>query len=502
MTDGNAYIIDSDITFRAVYRWTKRTYPVEWKVDGEVVLTELYEYGEIPSYMPAQKPTTEMYTYTFSGWNTYLLPVTEAAIYEGSFIATLRQYEITWILDGGARVETYQLDASESVPTYTGVKDYVKDSELYFFRSWTPTCSSILGNASYTAIYEPGVSVNGVDLSVEDGAVVATLHEGITSVLLDKLYDFVERTEYDLVLRCDNAGVSLSPAAVALLKESGCLRLGLEEISTDRAGSAYELCFYGANKKKLQIDTEVTVLYYYAAATGVVPTCYWMSNGEWVAVETTRAGGVMRGGVRGAGEFVLATEYRVSYVPSTYCNTSSLIAQAPAGTLIDVSRASYLYGYEAVGVTLTLSDGSTRIIRGKVFEMPASVTSVKIDVQKIVYTVSYVVDGKVVEVQEYYLGDVIVPPTAPTLERNDGNVYSFTGWTPVLTVATGSNRDLVCVAEFSASHMTTEDDLKALENQALTNMVTTAIFIAIGVVVVIVGAIVAIVVAKRRRNNR
>ena len=33
-------------------------------------------------------------------------------------------------------------------------------------------------------------------------------------------------------------------------------------------------------------------------------------------------------------------------------------------------------------------------------------------------------------------------------------------------------------------------------------LVTTAIFIAIGVVVVIVGAIVAIVVAKRRRNNR
>lgn len=501
LTEGNEYIIDSDITFKAAYRWIKRTYPVEWKIDGEVVKTEYYEYGAIPSFTPAEKPSTEMYTYTFSGWNTFPLPVTEDAVYEGSYISTLRQYEITWILDGGDRVETQYLDASENIPTFMGVKDYVKNSELFFFRGWTPTCSSVLGNASYTAIYEPGYKVNGVDLSVEDGAVVATLHSDASSVLLEKLYEFVERTGYDLVLRRGNAGVSLSPESLAQVKASGCLRLALEVGASDRAGNAYMVRFYGANKKQLEIDTEVTVLYYYAAAAGVIPTCLWKDGNEWKSAETTRAGGVMRAPLRGAVEVLLATEYRVSYVPSTYCNTSSLISQAPAGTIIDVRNASYLYGYEAVGVTLTLADGSTRIIRGTSFEMPASVASIKIDVKKIIYTVSYVVDGKIVEVQEYYLGDTITPPENPTLEKNDGYVYSFIGWTPELTVAMGGNRDLICIAEFSMNRMATEEDFKALENRTLTNMVITIAIVAIGVVLLIVGTIVTIVVVRRRRRR-
>lgn len=74
--------------------WKVKKYTVIWNVDGSLV-SEQYEYGEIPSYMgETDKAATAEHSYTFSGWydgtiKAYVLPpVTKDVSYTAQYIVS------------------------------------------------------------------------------------------------------------------------------------------------------------------------------------------------------------------------------------------------------------------------------------------------------------------------------------------------------------------------------------------------------------------------------
>ena len=81
--------------------------------------------------------------------------------------------------------------------------------------------------------------------------------------------------------------------------------------------------------------------------------------------------------------------------------------------------------------------------------MPASAVNVVLEVERIVYRVTFLVNGEVWSYAEYFAGDEIVLPENPP-KRTEGNfTYTFTGWGDVPAIVMGEDEELVFEASFS-----------------------------------------------------
>lgn len=74
--------VTSDTTYTALFTPTDRVYTITWNIDNRIV-TQSYNYGELPEF-PENDPTkasTELYDFTFAGWDSIITPVTADKTY-------------------------------------------------------------------------------------------------------------------------------------------------------------------------------------------------------------------------------------------------------------------------------------------------------------------------------------------------------------------------------------------------------------------------------------
>ena len=75
-----------DATYTAKFDSTKNSYTVTWlNEDGTEIEHETLEYGAIPAHADIDKESTYDYTYTFTGWEPEITPVTGDATYTATF---------------------------------------------------------------------------------------------------------------------------------------------------------------------------------------------------------------------------------------------------------------------------------------------------------------------------------------------------------------------------------------------------------------------------------
>ena len=151
--------VEKDATYTAVFDKTVNEYTITWIVDGEETTTTV-AYGETPDFgsTPTKEATAE-FTYTFDKWTPEIKSVTGAATYEAVFTATTNKYTVTWVDEDGTLLETDEDVLYGATPTFD--KDNPtkeKDAQYeYAFAGWTPTVSTVTGNATYTATYSSTV---------------------------------------------------------------------------------------------------------------------------------------------------------------------------------------------------------------------------------------------------------------------------------------------------------------------------------------------------------
>jgi len=137
----NSYVFDKwdkeftevteDVVYTAIFKPVERVYTVTWNVDNDII-TETYKYGETPVY-PGETPvkaSTELYDFTFAGWDKEITAVTEDATYivEWNIFTKLRALTLdvsAVILQVG---ESGKLTA-KVYPTTASVKDVVWKSQ-------------------------------------------------------------------------------------------------------------------------------------------------------------------------------------------------------------------------------------------------------------------------------------------------------------------------------------------------------------------------------------
>ena len=106
-----------DVTYVASYSSVVNQYTVTFVNDDGTVLSAVkYNYGTVASDIVRPTPSkaaTAQYTYTFSGWNTQIVDVTEDVTYVATYDAVLIPVTAYYVM-------TYEAhDDSDSMRTYT-----------------------------------------------------------------------------------------------------------------------------------------------------------------------------------------------------------------------------------------------------------------------------------------------------------------------------------------------------------------------------------------------
>lgn len=170
-----------DTTYNPVFTPRTRYYKIIWQnYDGTKLEEDSLPYEEIPVYegpIPT-KPATAQYTYTWSGWNIEIAPVTANITYTATFTHTTNTYDVTWknwdgtiikvdedIPYGDVPVFDYELPTKESTAQYS-----------YTFFDWDATpgddspsgIEAVKGHITYTAVYTATVRSYNLNLNTSE----------------------------------------------------------------------------------------------------------------------------------------------------------------------------------------------------------------------------------------------------------------------------------------------------------------------------------------------
>jgi len=134
--------------------------------DGSSTLKTVTCIDGVPQESAPTAPTrssTAQYSYSFVGWNTQqdqqtaesgcTTNVLEDRTVYAAYSWTVRTYTITWKNSDGTTLETDTNVPYGATPTYNGSTPQNPVSGGGSFQGWTPTVTTVTGNATYTASY-------------------------------------------------------------------------------------------------------------------------------------------------------------------------------------------------------------------------------------------------------------------------------------------------------------------------------------------------------------
>jgi hypothetical protein len=151
---GEKITINEDMVLEAAYQIKK--FVVTFKNGTTTLQTSSVAYGTKPNYTgdTPTKTSTDKYSYMFKGWNPAITSVTESATYTAVFDSTLRKYTVTF-KNGTTTLQTGDV-AYGTKPSYTGnvPTKTSTDKYSYTFKGWSPTLTSVMGAATYTAVFD------------------------------------------------------------------------------------------------------------------------------------------------------------------------------------------------------------------------------------------------------------------------------------------------------------------------------------------------------------
>ncbi|MDD4154141.1 MAG: DUF6273 domain-containing protein [Bacilli bacterium] len=176
--------VTGNATYTAQFNSTVNTYTITWKnYDGTILeVDENVPYGTTPTYDGDTPTQTADVQYTFGqfiGWSPLVSEVIWNQTYVARYEKTLNSYTITWKNYDGTILEVDNNVPYGSIPTYNGLTPNHED-QAYFFSSWSPSVSEVVGNQTYAArfVTEGGVHTFGTypQSKVTDTTLLSTLN--------------------------------------------------------------------------------------------------------------------------------------------------------------------------------------------------------------------------------------------------------------------------------------------------------------------------------------
>jgi len=154
--------------------------------DGTVLQSDTLTYGAQPVYSGETpvKAATAQYTYTFTGWDAAIVPVTDNATYTAVYSSTVNQYTVTFQDEDGTELQSGLLDYGAQ-PSYTG-ETPTKAGTLeysYPFTGWNPELAPVTGDAIYTAVYTQTGNPFTITFDTSGGTAIAPITQAYGSAV-------------------------------------------------------------------------------------------------------------------------------------------------------------------------------------------------------------------------------------------------------------------------------------------------------------------------------
>ncbi len=478
------------------YLATKRMYTVTWILDGTSYSQTLY-YGVTPSpelIVDTSSRETPYYIYQFSGWDPVVTPVTGDVTYEGKMERIPKKFNVTWVIKNGTESITQEWEYNQK-PVFEGELSFYSPTHIYEFLTWDKTVSPVSRDVTYTAIYRATPLATGglnttMDIVHSDTEITVLATKSSISARQAALLAAAEGKT--LTILWEGAlSVSLSGDELQTYIDCGTPKIILQQTEVGSAMN-YEFKYSGASANASALPS-ATVVFDYSNADGR-ETVFDLQTAEgWKRIDAA-VDGVQ---ITAVGDFTARRLYSYSIIPEAneYCNVTQIITQATEGEWVTIALDCE-NGYKVTGATLVTTEGETITVSGESFQMPAASFTISLKVEKIVYTVIFMVDGEIWNTANYYTGDKIVLPENPTKAEENGYAYTFIGWGEVPAIAMGEDEELVFEASFHKSEIVIND------NTNDGNGLIVIIVVCVAVVVLLVVFLIARRIIRRRGGWR
>ena len=465
----NLQSVTENLSLSPLYRRVEREYRISWVVNGKTV-TQVYHWGDTPVCPVSTDRPADSLEYAFAGWSPAVTPVQGDAVYTAQYTESPRTYTVSW--DLGDRVLTSQHTYGE-MPECPVTPSRAPDDRVYTFLGWDRALRAVTEDVTYTARYQEtvlGVGNDGSACAAEHSDTAVTLVSEQPAVNFAAAAQYAREQGKSLVLRWESlpprmaagllAGaaasggswsVTLSPALLDALGDALCTKLEW----TQSAGETEEAVLFrlrclDSAGVEVSFAQALPVTVTYAPSAGMYAMVYHLTNGgERTEAELTRyADGRAELSVTPGAQMLFCPEYQLSFSdPTENCNLTAFPQHMPAGAVVELN-ANCTYGYEISSAELVYADGTRETVTQS-FVMPRGAVSVELKVTRIVYHVSFVVEGTVVSEMDLFFGEEIPLPADPTRPEDDRYTYTFAGWSPYVSVAAGENRSPVYTATFT-----------------------------------------------------
>ena len=178
--DKEVTTVSEDTIYTATYITSVNKYDVVWKNwDGTVLETDKdVEYGITPTYdgNDPVRQSNAQYTYTYSGWDKEVTPVSGDTTYTATFSSSINKYTILWKDWNGSTLEKDEDVEYGTIPTYDGSEPTMKGDAHYTltFSGWDKEITAVTDDTIYTATYTSSVNKYTVVWKNWDGTVLET----------------------------------------------------------------------------------------------------------------------------------------------------------------------------------------------------------------------------------------------------------------------------------------------------------------------------------------
>ncbi|MBQ8720147.1 MAG: hypothetical protein IJY65_03855 [Clostridia bacterium] len=421
-------------------------------------------YAEFSGTLPT-RAEDDRAVYTFSHWVDSagnppdLSSVQTNLILHPAFDERIKTYKIEWIVEG---VSYYTEAPYGDIPSFDGTPKKADDDFYeYNFARWNTEPVAVVGEASYTAVFDKEYIVShaggGASVTVSDGVYTVDLHGAILSGI-DVSRVLLRAGSSGVRIIADDAEIRLSSLAVRQLNQAGAVRIDVKNTTLLYGRRAYTVTFSDGTGAPVSISERISVNMQCGDFADVAILYYEGSPDERVKVKYTKTGGRVEFSAMVGVRYVFTEEYSVELIESTVAELSIDKNCASPGELVSIS-AVLPAGMKVASYYIVDSEGIRKTIDGSTFQMPTGSVMVGAVCAPIEYVVNFVVDGVVISTVKCYYGETVSPPQDPK-KSNDGVFsYKFIGWSSDMEPIVA---DTVYTARFEADLLPPKEEVRGL----------------------------------------
>ena len=456
-----------------------------------VLYTTKVTQGTVISYvgeLPV-KESDEHFAYTFAYWAD-----ADGNKYDFSATATISVYPV-FTSTPYITVNFYDLDGVKVLDTKRVLLGTVivfegalpsRESDLvydYIFDAWVDEhgvahdLSSITGSVDLYATLKSvlkddyklevdettGLNHYNVDLGdvdIEDIPVEAFIAFAAEnrSVLNISLNDVTVRFAYSQVSAMLRANVAFVSVNVEI--DGGATRANASyRAGRSSAGSAFVCTLILKDKDGRVIDdvatATITVDCQSADKAELYVISYVDADGNEISVAKHTEGSMIVFDAQNNVEYSFKIKYDVNVSAGLPLNIAVSVDNAAPGDVVTISFIDSIPLGTKIMVYYYDADSVKHVIKGNSFVMPEGDVLVGLELEDILYTVTFMSDGMILSQMQYKYGDTVDVPRNP-VKQNDGTYsYTFSGWSEEITVVTG---DVTYEAQFDSELLPDDGD--------------------------------------------